>query len=95
MSKAAANMGTQLLALELAADGIPVLAIHPGAVATDMHRGYWQAVQAGAAGGMAPSAQGPVSVQAAAAGVLARLDEAGPAGTARFVQAADGSPLPW
>lgn len=37
LSKAAANMAAQLLALELQAQGIPLVAIHPGAVATDMH----------------------------------------------------------
>lgn len=36
MSKAAANMAGQLLALELAPDGIPLVLLHPGAVVTDM-----------------------------------------------------------
>ena len=37
MSKAAANMAGQLLALELSPLGIPVTLIHPGAVLTDMY----------------------------------------------------------
>lgn len=37
LSKAAANMAAQLLAMELKPQGIPLVAIHPGAVATDMH----------------------------------------------------------
>lgn len=37
LSKAAANMAAQLLALELQPLGVPLVAVHPGAVATDMH----------------------------------------------------------
>ncbi len=44
MSKAAANMAGQLLALELGQKGVPVVLIHPGAVTTDMYYNYWAAV---------------------------------------------------
>lgn len=59
---------------------------------------YWAAVATGGAAGtagMAPSAHGPISVQDAAAGVLARLDELQLGSTGRFLQAATGEELPW
>ena len=86
-------MAGQLLALELQPLGIPLVLIHPGAVATDMYRNYWAAVGPGA---MAPSAHGAVSPQAAAAaGVLQRIEELTLEGSGRFVQAASGEALPW
>lgn len=51
MSKAAANMAGQLLALELAPLGIPLVLIHPGAVTTDMyHECEWRSCMDGHAG---------------------------------------------
>ncbi|PRW05888.1 short-chain dehydrogenase isoform A [Chlorella sorokiniana] len=91
MSKAAANMAGQLLALELAPLGIPVVLIHPGAVTTDMYHEYWRRVGEGS---RAPSGHGPISVQEAAAGVLQRVDEITPDSSGRFVQAATGEALP-
>jgi NAD(P)-dependent dehydrogenase (short-subunit alcohol dehydrogenase family) len=40
MSKAALNMATRSLAVDLKSRGITVIAIHPGSVQTDMTRGY-------------------------------------------------------
>jgi hypothetical protein len=96
-------MAGQLLALDLRQQSIPLVLIHPGAVATGMYQRYWEAAHSGGdgsseqggPGGMAVSAHGVISTEAAATGVLQRLDELRLEQTGQFVQATTGEVLPW
>jgi NAD(P)-dependent dehydrogenase (short-subunit alcohol dehydrogenase family) len=84
MSKAAANMAALNLARELAPRQIAVLALHPGTVRTQLTAALLDRRTAGIA----------VEPDAAAAGLLARLDELTLHTTGTF-RHANGEALPW
>lgn len=80
VSKAAANMVGLNLHHDLQPRGIAVVLLHPGAVATQLTRDFPQ--------------QGFIAPEAAAAGLLRRIDELTPQTSGRFLHA-NGAELPW
>lgn len=79
-SKAAANMVGLNLHHDLSPQGIAVVLLHPGAVATQLTRDFPQ--------------QGFITADEAAAGLIRRVDELSLATSGRFFHA-NGSGLPW
>jgi NAD(P)-dependent dehydrogenase (short-subunit alcohol dehydrogenase family) len=81
MSKAALNIAGVSLARDLAGQKIAVALLHPGMVATDMTARF----------GHGPNSKSP---EAAAAGLIARIDELTPENSGKFWHG-DGPELPW
>ncbi len=81
VSKAAANMVVLNLHHDLSKRGISVLALHPGMVATDLTKDY-------------PGDFDYITPDAAAAGLIADLDNLTPDNSGRF-QHSNGDFLPW
>mmetsp|Transcript_165244 Transcript_165244/g.317228 ORF Transcript_165244/g.317228 Transcript_165244/m.317228 type:complete len:309 (-) Transcript_165244:147-1073(-) len=85
MSKAAANMGTAVLAAELKPEGITVIALHPGFVKTDMTARFSEAYETG----------GAVDIDTAAKRVLHQANVASMRTTGSFLNCEDGLLIPW
>lgn len=81
VSKAGANMVALNLHHELGGRGIAVVALHPGMVATDLTKDY-------------PGNFNYIQPAEAARGLIARMDELGPATSGQF-RHANGERLPW
>jgi len=85
MSKAAANMGSVLLAQELKKDGISVSVLHPGFNKTDMTAKYahiWEV-------------EGAVDVSVGAKRVLHEINLQSMDTTGLFINCEDGLQIPW
>lgn len=81
MSKAAANMAGLNLHYDLAPQGVSVLMLHPGMVATDLTRDF-------------PGNHTYIQPEQAAAGLIRDMDELTPETSGRF-RHANGEYLPW
>ena len=94
MSKAALNMAAMCLANDLQPDGIAVMLLHPGAVATDLFAAF-HGCQAGKSGSVVPatSSHGPLTVQQSAAYIVQRIHELSIETTGGFVDAQTGERL--
>ena len=85
MSKAAANMGSVLLAQELKKDGIAVGILHPGFNKTGMTKKYahiWEI-------------EGAVDAEIGAMRILYEIEKINMETTGKFVNCEDGLEIPW
>ena len=94
MSKAALNMAAMCLASDLQPEGVAVMLLHPGAVATDLFAAF-HGCRPGDSGSVRPAtaAHGPLTVQQSAAHILQRIDELTLETTGGFVDAPTGERL--
>ena len=94
MSKAALNMAAMCLASDLQPEGIAVMLLHPGAVATDLFATF-HGCRPGDGGSVTPvtAAHGPLTVQQSAAHILQRIGELTLETTGGFVDAPTGERL--
>ena len=94
MSKAALNMAAMCLATDLEPEGIAVMLLHPGAVATDLFAAY-HGCQAGDSSVQPATAShgGPLTVQQSAANILQRINELTLQSTGSFLDAQSGERL--
>ena len=94
MSKAALNMAAMCLATDLQPDGIAVMLLHPGAVATDLFATF-HGCSLGGSGSVTPAtaSHGPLTVQQSAANIVQRIDDLTIETTGGFFDAGSGERL--
>ncbi len=94
MSKAALNMAAMCLATDLAPEGIAVMLLHPGAVATDLFAAFHGCQPGDSSVQPATTSHGgPLTVQQSAANIVQRVNELMLQSTGSFVDAHSGERL--
>ena len=94
MSKAALNMAAMCLASDLEPQGIAVMLLHPGAVATDLFAAFHGCRPGDSTVQPATTSHGgPLTVQQSAASIVQRIDELTLQSTGSFIDAQSGERL--